>query len=76
MIHENDDPRTSERIRRDSMDLFRYADGEDMERGDVVRVPSLGDGEYVIIGWYGTDQVIVIPRDGGHSVRVEAGDIR
>lgn len=72
---ENQDPRTSERIKRNSMDAFIYPNGEYMERGDIVKAPSIGTGRYVIIGWAGTDSVIVIPESGGKSERICVDDI-
>ena len=47
----------------ESLDAFRYADGSRVRRGDLVRVPSEGDGRtYRVIG-FDTHRAAVIALD-------------
>lgn len=46
-----------------SLDAFRYADGSRVRRGDLVRVPSEGDGKtYRVIG-FDTARAAVVALD-------------
>lgn len=76
MIEENTLGGGRERIPRDEMDAFRYADGSRMERGDVVWVPGeTGQRTYLIAGWDGRDAVLLRPALGGPMRSVEVGAV-